>query len=216
MHTIFLDFGNVIGFFDHSRAIAQLLPYTHLNAAELDQAIYGSQAMTHYETGLISSDEFFAISVKAGHLSCNRDRFFEAYADIFTRNDEVCHLIPRLAEQYHLVLASNTSEGHYLRYCEDYADVLGYLREKVASHLVHARKPSPSFYAACQACTPAAPRECLFVDDLPKNIRGAEAHGFRGLLYVPGHGWAEQLQALGLRWSESGAASSQNPYSQKS
>ena len=38
--TILFDFGNVLAFFDHQRAVRQLLPYTDRTAEELVKLIY--------------------------------------------------------------------------------------------------------------------------------------------------------------------------------
>ena len=87
MRTIFIDFGNVLGFFDHRRAVAQLVNHSPLDADALDHAVYGGQAMDDYESGRLTTAEFFEISRVAGQLSCTEDEFVRAFADIFTRND---------------------------------------------------------------------------------------------------------------------------------
>lgn len=198
MKTIFIDFGNVIGFFDHSRAVRRLVAYSPLSAAALDDAVYGGDAMNHYETGLITSEEFFHISRAAGQLDCSQAEFFDCFADIFARNDEICESIPMLAAKYRLVLASNTSDAHYRKYCDDYADVLSHFSAKVASHEANARKPDERFYRRCGELAEALPHECVFIDDLTKNIAAAEAFGFRGLLYRPGDGYRQKLASLGI------------------
>ena len=198
MKTIFIDFGNVIGFFDHSRAIRRLVGFTDMDAATLDRAVYGGQAMDDYESGLIGSDEFYHVSRTVGRLNCSRDEFYDCFADIFTRNDEVCEVIPSLATRFRLVLASNTSDAHYRKYCGDYADVLTHFSGRVASHEALARKPDARFYRRCGELAEALPHECVFIDDLTKNIVAAEAFGFRGLLYRPGDGLREKLAALGI------------------
>ena len=48
---------------------------------------------------------------------------------------------------------------------------------------VGVRKPSPEPYLAVAAALQVPPEECLFVDDLPVNCRGAEAVGMRSVLF---------------------------------
>jgi len=198
MRTLFIDFGNVLGFFDHSRAVAQLVNHSPLDADALDHAVYGGQAMDDYESGRLTTAEFFAISRDAGQLSCSQAEFVRAFADIFTRNGHVCGLIPTLAKRYRLVLASNTCDAHYLRYSEDYADVLAHFSAFCTSHEAKARKPLASYYTYCQAHAAAEPHECLFLDDLSRNIAAAEAHGWRGLLYHPRLDLPAELHAAGI------------------
>ncbi len=42
------------------------------------------------------------------------------------------------------------------------------------------RKPAAEIYLRCAAALGAPPEACLFVDDLPVNVRGAEAAGMEG------------------------------------
>ena len=198
MRTIFIDFGNVLGFFDHSRAVAQLVAHTDLDAGALDQAIYGGQAMDDYESGLLSTEQFFQHARENGQLRCTQAEFVRMFADIFTRNDTVCDLVPGLAAKYRLVLASNTCDAHYLRYAEDFADVLKHFSALCTSHEAKARKPRAAYYEYCQRFADAPPAECLFLDDLPRNIAAAEAHGWKGVLYHPGVDLRAELAAAGV------------------
>jgi glucose-1-phosphatase len=198
METVFIDFGNVIGFFDHSQALRQLVAHSPLGHDALDDAIYGHDAFDDYESGKLTSDEFFAFARSAGKLTCSQDEFFRCFADIFTRNHEVCDLIPVLAKSYRLVLASNTCEAHYQRYSAEYADVLKLFSAYGTSFEAGARKPDLRFYEHCQTLTPSSPEKCFFLDDLPRNIAAAHHHGWQGLVYVPGQGLAEKLRAAKL------------------
>lgn len=198
MKTIFLDFGNVIGFFDHSRAVEQLVRHTDVPAAELDTMLYGGPLGDAYDSGRISTAEYLQTVRERTRLRCSDEEFLQAYTDIFWPNPDVCAIVPKLAQRYRLVLASNTNDAHYRRFTRMFADTLGHLDHLVASHLVGAKKPWPEFYARAQAFAEAEPRECLFVDDLEKNVRAAESHGWRGVLYRQGDRIADKLRAAGI------------------
>ena len=198
LKTIFIDFGNVLGFFDHRRAVAQLVAHTDLTAAQLDNAIYGGAAMDDYESGRLSTAEFTRVSKDAGRLTCTDAEFVRAFADIFTPNPDVCRHVPALAGRYRLVLASNTCAAHYERYCADFADTLRHFDYLCASHLGGARKPSPAFYRYCQNHAEAEPGECLFVDDLPGHVAAASAHGWHTVHYLPAEDFAGKLRRAGV------------------
>ncbi len=198
MKTIFLDFGNVIGFFDHSRAIKQLAPFTDHPVEELDSLLYGGALGDAYDSGRISTSEYLAeIRTRAG-LRCSDEQFLAAYTDIFWPNPDVCEVVPKLAQRYRLVLASNTNDAHYQRFTRMFSDVLSHLDHLVASHIVGARKPKPEFYARAQAYAEAHPHECVFVDDLEKNIRAAQDHGWHAVHYRSGDRIAEKLREAGV------------------
>jgi glucose-1-phosphatase len=200
IRTIFFDFGNVLAFFDHGRAVEKLLIFTDLDAAELVR-LYDKPLVYDYESGKVTTEEFVRYATHHGRLTCTADEFLACFCDIFWRNDEVCALVPRLKPRYRLVLASNTVEPHYRRYVADYADVLRHFDHLVASHHAGARKPHPEFFAYAQRFAAAEPRECLFVDDLPANIEAAARFGWRGIVYRPDGTLADKLQAAGVQLS---------------
>ncbi len=200
MKTIFFDFGNVIGFFDHNRAIEKLAAHTHLTPEELDAAVYHRDTHNAYESGHLSTDEFVRRAIELGKLRCSAAEFEQMFADIFWRNDDVCDLIPTLARRHRLVLASNTCDAHYRALCTQFEPELSHFAARAASHEAGARKPHPAFYAYCQTLAAADPGECLFVDDLPANIAAGEAHGWRTAWYPAGAKLREVLAPHGVQF----------------
>ncbi|MDB5310942.1 MAG: yihX [Gemmataceae bacterium] len=199
--TIFFDFGNVIAFFDHGRAVAELVRFTDMPPVELALALYGGPIADDYECGTISTAEYVREALLNGRLGCTDVEFLSYYHDIFWENTEVCELIPMLKPRYRLVLASNTNEAHFLRYTRDYADVLAHFDHLVVSHHAGARKPHPEFFAYAKQFAHADPAECVFVDDLPVNVEAADRAGLRGVTYTPDGTLAEKLRAAGVEIS---------------
>ncbi|MFO0847770.1 MAG: HAD family phosphatase [Gemmataceae bacterium] len=199
MKTILFDFGNVVGFFDHRRAIAKLARHTDLTPDEIDEAVYHPERHTAYERGALTTAEFVKLALEHGRLRCSEAEFEAAFADIFWRNDPVCELIPRLKPNYRLLLASNTCDAHFRAFTREFADVLGHFDHLCASHDAGHRKPHPDFYVYCQKYAGAEPHECVFVDDLPRNVAAARAHGWDAILYRPGTDLVAEFDARGIR-----------------
>jgi glucose-1-phosphatase len=198
MRTILLDFGNVLAFFDHQRAVAKLAAHTPLPPHELTLALYGGVLEEDYECGRLSTAEYIRLATRDGQLGCSPEQFEAAFVDIFTRNPEVCDLIPRLKANNRLVLASNTNDAHYRRYCDQFADVLAHFAARCPSHHARSRKPHPEYFAYCQRHTSHPPAECVFVDDMPSNIEAARKHGWRAVLYRPGEDLVGKLTEVGV------------------
>ncbi len=198
IRTIFFDFGNVLGFFDHQRAVDQLVKFTDLNAIELSLRLYGGPVLDDYECGRMTTAEYVREAKLNGRLTCSQDEFLACFNDIFWRNPEVCDLIPRLKPRYRVVLASNTVDAHFRRYCADFADVLAHFNHLVASHHAGYRKPHPEFFTYAHQFALAEPDECLFVDDLPVNIETAERFGWKGIVYRPDGSLADKLREAGV------------------
>jgi glucose-1-phosphatase len=201
MRTVFFDFGNVVAFFDHQRAVATLTAFTPLPPHELTLALYGGVLEEDYECGRLTTAEYVRLATRDGRLSCPADVFETAFADIFTRNAEVCDLIPRLKPNHRLVLASNTNDAHYQKYTRQFADVLRHFDARCPSHHARSRKPHPEYFAYCQRHTDSKPTECVFVDDMPSNVEAAKRHGWHAVLYRPGEDLAGQLAAAGITLS---------------
>jgi FMN phosphatase YigB (HAD superfamily) len=201
IRTIFFDFGNVIGFFDHQRAIEKLVKFTDLNAIELSLRLYGGPIVDDYEIGKITTAEYVREAKLNGRLTCTQDEFLACFCDIFWRNPEVCDIIPKLKPRYRVVLASNTVDAHFRRYVADYADVFVHFNHLVASHHARARKPHMEFFTYAHQFALAEPDECLFVDDLDVNIETAEHFGWKGIVYRPEGTLVDKLRQAGVQIS---------------
>ncbi len=198
IRTLFFDFGNVLAFFDHGRAVKEFARFTEMDPVELALALYGSPIADDYECGKLSTGEYVREALLNGRLNCTAEQFLAHYNDIFWPNPEVHGIIPRLKPRYRLVLASNTNEAHFIRYTRDYAGVLTYFDHIVASHHAGARKPHAEFFGYALRFANAAPRECLFIDDFPVNIEAAERAGIRGILYTADGTFMGKLRAAGV------------------
>src|SRR5205814_7490201 len=107
-------------------------------------------------------------------LGCDEEFMSRALADVFWPNEEVCALVPRLKPRYRLLLASNTNDLHARHFERLFEPTLTHFDACVLSYQVGARKPSAAFFAHCQRLAQCAPAECLFIDDLPANVAGAQ------------------------------------------
>jgi len=198
IRTIFFDFGNVLAFFDHGRAIRKFAKFTDVNPVELGLQLYGGPLEDDYEHGKLTTKEYVRDAILNGRLKMTPEEFLKHFVDIFWANPEVCDLIPKLKPRYRIVLASNTNDAHFTKYTEQFADVLGHFDHLVASHQVGARKPHDEFFAAAKKHADAEPHECVFVDDLPVNIEAANRAGFHGIVYMPDDTLAMRLRKLGV------------------
>lgn len=201
IRTVVFDFGNVVAFFDHGRAVAKYAAYSPLPPVELALRIYGDPIADDYERGLLSTSEFVREAILNAQLSCTPVEFLAAYTDIFWPNPEVRDLLPRIKPHHRLLLGSNTNEAHFLRYTADYAADLAAFDHLVASHHAAARKPDPAFFAYAHQFTNAAHNECLFVDDLPVNVEAARRFGWEGLVYHPDGTLEAKLRAAGVQFA---------------
>jgi putative hydrolase of the HAD superfamily len=199
IRTIFIDFGNVIAFFDHHRATARLIPFTDMPEAELFRTLYGGQLEEDYEHGRITTEEYVRDAIRAGRLTCTPDEFVSAFQAIFTPNPEILDLIPRLKPRYRLVLASNTTDAHYRKYCDQFSSAMAHFDARCPSHHVGHRKPAAAYYEYCQQFADAPPHQCLFIDDILGNVESSTVSvGWKGIVYRPRDKFPDKLRAFGI------------------
>lgn len=58
------------------------------------------------------------------------------------------------------------------------------------------RKPEPGIYLHAARLLGLEPQQCVFVDDLPSNVRGAAAVGMVGVRHVTAEQTIAELEAL--------------------
>ena len=65
----------------------------------------------------------------------------------------------------------------------DVLDFIPYMDGGVFSYEINAVKPEPEIYRCLCERYGLEPQECLFTDDVPENVKGARACGFRGIVF---------------------------------
>ena len=200
--ALIFDFGNVLAFFDYRRAMERLGAPVGLSGRQvMDQLHAGSflDDLKSYERGETTAAEFARAVAGGLGLDLDADAFARAWGDIFELNESIAPLIRELkAAGYRLVLGSNTNDIHAAHFRRQFDEVLGQFDALILSYEVGHSKPSPEFYHACVAAAGLPADQCIFIDDLPENIEGAQQAGLNGLVYQDTPGLRRDLARLGV------------------
>lgn len=201
VRTIVFDFGNVLAFFDHRRTTERLLPHAGVPGEELHGLLFDPELGEAYESGRISTEDVLRHIRAACRFRCPDETLLAAFADIFWPNTDVCALVPQLRPHYRLLLLSNTCAAHADHFRVQFADTFRHFDALVLSHEVGLRKPQPGIYAHCLQLAGCAAEECVFIDDLPANVAGAQACGWQGIVYQDIDDLRQRLIELGVTGS---------------
>jgi FMN phosphatase YigB (HAD superfamily) len=202
--VLIFDFGNVVAHFDYTRAFAPLAARLGTTGAALLEQVRGaglSRLMNRYESGALTDREFVraACGLVPQLDTLPFDDFVSSWRDIFWLNEPVVRLVADLKRQgYTLLLGSNTNALHADDFRVRYADALAPFDRLVLSYQVGAVKPAAGFFHACAEAARTTPAACVFIDDLPENIAGAQAAGMTGIVYRDYPGLLEALAGLGV------------------
>ena len=189
---LIFDFGNVIAFFDHHKAAAQLarLAVGPVEPQIIYDALFGSPLENDFGSGRITSVEFLARLRSSLNLRGPEIEIATAWNDIYQPNQSIAVLV-KSAKRHgiRLVLGSNTNALHYEWFRPAFAATLDLFDAEVLSFRIGCRKPDARFYEAClRACPNVRPQDCLYIDDRADFIDAAAAWGLPGIVYEPGTG----------------------------
>jgi glucose-1-phosphatase len=109
--------------------------------------------------------------------------------------DHRVKVIQKLSKNYKIFLFSNTNQIHISKLHREFKDAYGFefsslFVKDFYSHEINERKPDLSSYRKVIQLAGVEPSQSLFIDDLEKNIRGAEQAGMKTI-------WLNNGQEIG-------------------
>ncbi|RIK73330.1 MAG: hypothetical protein DCC68_25120 [Planctomycetota bacterium] len=198
---VYFDFGNVLFHFDHHLAARQMAAVAGISEDRAWQIVFESDLETLYESGKITSDEFYERFCEQTKTRPDRAALLHAAGAIFELNVPIVPLVAQLQSAGHRTgVLSNTCECHW-NYCTSgrYALLPGAFEQIILSYEVGAMKPDPAIYRAAIKAAGVAPKEIFFIDDRQENVDGAVAAGIDAVLFESVRQCAEELRRRGLR-----------------
>lgn len=151
------------------------------------QGISASEAITDYQVGKMSSDQFLSLVLSFSGSNITKADVIEAWnACIGAMPKERLDLIRDLRRcGFHTHLLSNTNDLHWEEIKRRYFSEEGYTVHDLfdhvfVSHEVQLAKPDPRIYrqAVRQIGRPA--EQCFFIDDTLLNVEAAQREGLQG------------------------------------
>ena len=95
---IYFDMGNVILLFDHQLACDQIGQVAGISGAQVREIVFESELQNQYETGQITSREFYDSFCEMTNTAADYDQLLVAASDIFSLNTPVIPLLAALRD----------------------------------------------------------------------------------------------------------------------
>jgi len=197
LEAIAFDLGNVLVAVDHFRFCRPFAALANLAPEEVYAAVFGSDLEPGYDTGRLSSEEFYRQLMSRFGLTLPYPRFCELWSDIFAPLEDMAQTVAKLAGRYPLYLLSNTNPLHF-QYIKKYYPLLRHFRRCILSYEVGSRKPEPGIFQALIREMGYPPERCLYLDDLLPFVETARTHGLVAWHFVSPRDFKEQLGREGL------------------
>ena len=203
IEAVVFDYGNVIARFDVQLYFRAIAPYSSLSPHDLVEAMRGSSSIfTRYESGGMTSEEFFRSLSQNCSLSISREGFVRAYNGIFEPIETTRNLIRQLHGRYRLGLLSNTSEWHF-QHEISHNPIFPLFEAVTVSHEVKARKPDEAIYRDVLSKLALPPAACVYIDDIAEFAHAATNLGMHGIHYTTHARLLESLRDLGIEDADS-------------
>ena len=157
------------------------------NTSTVCHGISASKAITDYQVGKMTSEEFLSYVLSYCDKGITREDIIEAWnACIGPLPKERLDMIKEIRRKgYHTHLLSNTNDLHWEEIKRRYLSEDGYTCQDLfdhafVSHEVQLAKPDAEIYhyAVRQIGSPAA--QCFFIDDALVNVEAAHREGLQG------------------------------------
>lgn len=199
--AIAFDLGNVLIRVDHGRFCRRLAEAAGLPSQEVYAVVFNSRLEPDYDTGRLSSWEFYRAVCRRLGINLPFPRFCEWWQNIFDPMEGMDQVVEALAGRYPLYLASNTNDLHF-SYIYRRFPLVHRLTGFVLSYRVGSRKPDAAFYQALIRSIGRPPEQILFVDDKAPFVEAARTQGLSAWQFASPQDFVRRLRQYGLIKSE--------------
>jgi len=187
--TVLFDLGNVLLVFDPESIVANFSRAVGMTPEEIHDIPVGHLRM-EFELGTRSPESFRDAVSMALNCEIDEEEFVRLWGDIFEPNEPMFDFFRRVRQTHRTYLLSNTDPYH-MRWILERWPELEECDGMALSYELGLLKPDPEFFEAVVDRFGLTPSECLYIDDLPDNVRAGHAAGFHAVHYES----AEQVLA---------------------
>jgi epoxide hydrolase-like predicted phosphatase len=194
--AVIFDVGGVLVRTEDQRPRTMLADAFGMTYYQMEELVFGGEGGHAAQRGEVTADENWervrqALNIRADELETVRDTFFAG--DVL--DWELVKAIRGLRPTYKTAIISNAFSdlrqalAEKFKIADDFDVIVGSAEEKVM-------KPHPQIYRAALDRCGVNPAEAVFIDDFPRNIRGAQDVGIHGILFRSRDQVLEELYAL--------------------
>jgi HAD superfamily hydrolase (TIGR01509 family) len=197
--AVVFDLGKVLLDFDYRRAGSALCPHCSATEEEVTAVLNQSALLYKYETGLMSSAEFFAEVKRAARYAHAMEHFEPLFANIFSPIPEMIDLQDRLRKRaVPTYIFSNTNELAVRHIRETYPFFSGF-DGYIYSFEHRSMKPDPAIYEVVERAAGWTGADLLYIDDRAENIAHGAARGWQTIWHSDPALTVPEVERLCLR-----------------
>ena len=196
--AVVFDLGKVLVDFDYGIAGRRLAARATMAAAELGQFLVHVPLIVEYETGMLTSQQFYERVRAASGFLGDLEEFAASFADIFTPIKPMVQLNAELRSRgFPTYIFSNTNELA-VRFIRRNFPFFKDFNDYILSYEHGSMKPDSRLYEVVEKRSGCDRAEILYLDDRPENIAAGAARGWQVILQESPEKTRAAIGQLGL------------------
>lgn len=196
--TIIFDIGNVLAGFtwkEHYESFG----YDDEMVERIARATVKNPAWNENDRGVMTEEEIIDIFVAADpEIEQDIRRVLKNVSTMVARNDYAIPWIQELKSKGYRTLYLSNFSGKAETDCAYALDFIPYMDGGILSYQEKVIKPMPEIYQLLIDRYDLVPQECVFMDDTPVNLEGAEKFGIHTIHFLNQAQAIEELRKLGV------------------
>ena len=176
--TVIFDIGNVLVDFDWDGFIHRMFPGRDELIAELDVAVWGSGRWDRLDAGDDPEKVFASIIAYAPEHEQELRKVFANVGETLRKREATPLWIKDLKSRGYRVLYLSNYSHYVMNLNPDVLDFLPLMDGGIFSCDVKLIKPDRRIYEALAEKYSLVPSECVFIDDLERNVIAGQEFGF--------------------------------------
>ena len=192
--NIVFDFGGVLLNIDYDRTYKALSKILQVDFHPDNLPENVLKILNEFETGVANKETFIWNIQRLANKDVpqGKEIIDACNAMLIGWDTSIFDILLALRKKYKVYLLSNTNEIHLewvnsdLEKNHDISDFdVRFFDKTFYSHLIGFRKPDVAVYNYVTLNAPIKPKETIFIDDILRNIQGAQSAGWKGYHHHP-------------------------------
>lgn len=198
---IIFDIGGVLLDFDHMKICRGLSRRCVHSPEEVYEAIFSSGLEALYDSGRLSSGEFYTevlrrLGIKADGVTF--EEFSAIWCEIFMEKKDVTSLAKGLLGSTRLMILSNTNELHFEFARRKFPFLDDFFQWSFLSYKIGSSKPDPVVFKTVIDTTGIGASRLFFIDDRQEYVDAGIKAGIESRQYVSPEGLKNALKSMGF------------------
>ena len=183
MYRYIFDIGGVLIRYDSEEIIGQLTKAYHCDAEAVGK-LFSHELLYQVESGKISAEDFFTVHVSRVLPELTYEEWIGVFENHYTINPAGLDLLKDLKQKGRKVyILSNLAEFHKIAIERKIDGFFDHCHQNFFSYEMGYHKPELEIFRDLCTAIGEKPENCVFFDDLPKNVEGACEAGMKGILF---------------------------------